>query len=1163
MKRILLLSLLCVLGLAGLRAQIPDGSMAPDFTATDIDGNSHHLYDLLDAGKTVFLDVSATWCGPCWNYHNSHAFKNLWEQYGPDGTDEAYCFYIEGDPSTNTACLYGPSGCIGGTQGDWVTGTPYPIIDDHTIANAYQISYYPTIFCICPDDKKVYEAGQLSAAGLWAFRNSHCAPPPLLYSLASTTDAICFGSYTGSINIDVSGGNNQFSFSWSNGATTQNLSNIQAGTYTVTITSGNQSIVSDPIDVFDPSSPLSAEVIDIQPVGCNGITGSITITGVGGWDYDYSYLWSNGQNAETAYGLNVGTYKATVTDGLGCTTVISQTMSPPVYPVALIATPDEITCLENTVQLDATQSDSGDDFSLQWFATSGGHILSGDNTLTPIVDSAGNYTLQITNNISTCKSYANASVSANIVTPNANAGPSGFVSCPVPLDTLSGSGSNGSNYSYSWSGVNIISGGATLHPVVGAPGVYTLEVTNTANGCTKTSATMVEGLNSDPNISTIPASITCLADSAILSTTTNAVGPTFDWIGPNGFSSQEQSPTVFEAGTYSVLVQDTITGCMGDSSTIVVLDTEAPDVTINASQFTCLMDSAFVMATTPDTNAVFAWTGPNGFKSNASSFVVYETGDYLLVVSDPDNGCTGSIVTTIESNTNPPAASAETPENLNCNASQVELDGSGSAQGANISYNWTTTDGNIVSGADTQNPTVDAVGTYLLLVTDTESGCTATASTELEQNQAVLANITQQSDVLCFGGSTGSATVSGAGGDGDYSYHWNNGADTPELNNVPAGNYLVTLTDGDGCSATTSVAITQPSMLVANASATNQTMNGVNDGTATANPAGGTMPYTYTWSNGEMTQSISNLAPGTYTVSIEDSNGCKTIKSVTVNSFDCTLSADISGTDLTCFGAANGTADVSYSGGTDPITYLWSNGETTAAIAGLVAGIYTVEIVDANNCPASLNIEITEPNQLLANATSTSETSSGANNGTASANPTGGNGNFMYAWSTGETTQNISGLPPGTYTVVVTDQNGCSTSQSVIVNSFTCAISASSIISHVQCADGNNGSVSLNISGGATPLTYEWSNGESTQTISNLVAGTYTAIITDANQCQTETVATVLEPLPLGPWDINVQNPVCAEDETGSAAVSTEEVLCHTTSYGAMEQLETPLRMLP
>lgn len=147
-------------------AQLPNGSIAPNFTATDINGNTVTLYDILDAGKPVVMDVSATWCGPCWAYHNTHALEDLYADHGPSGDDRVRVLFIEGDPATNTNCLYGASGCNSTTQGNWVAGTPYPIIDDSNIADAYEIGYFPTIYLICPN-RVVTEIGQKSAAVLW------------------------------------------------------------------------------------------------------------------------------------------------------------------------------------------------------------------------------------------------------------------------------------------------------------------------------------------------------------------------------------------------------------------------------------------------------------------------------------------------------------------------------------------------------------------------------------------------------------------------------------------------------------------------------------------------------------------------------------------------------------------------------------------------------------------------------------------------------------------------------------------------------------------------------------------------------------------------------------------------------------------------------------
>ncbi len=160
-----LILICCAAGLLA-HAQLPNGANAPNFVATDISGQAHNLYEVLATNKIVLLEVSATWCPPCWAYHQSKAMQNFYAAHGPAGDDKARVFWIEGDPNTNLACLYGQAGCNNSSPGNYVEGTPYPIINSSAIANAFQVNYYPTIFVICPN-KKAYEIDPLSAADLW------------------------------------------------------------------------------------------------------------------------------------------------------------------------------------------------------------------------------------------------------------------------------------------------------------------------------------------------------------------------------------------------------------------------------------------------------------------------------------------------------------------------------------------------------------------------------------------------------------------------------------------------------------------------------------------------------------------------------------------------------------------------------------------------------------------------------------------------------------------------------------------------------------------------------------------------------------------------------------------------------------------------------------
>ena len=1134
------LALLIVLWAFSLNAQMPNGSTCPNFTGTDLDGNQWTLYDLLDANKTVYIEVSATWCGPCWAYHQAGHLKNLWNAYGPPGTDEAFVLFIEGDANTNTACLYGPAGCVGGTQGDWVTGTPFPIIDDHNIRTLLQVSFYPTIYMVCPADKKIYHLGQQNMNGLWNARTNFCPEPVVNVSVVNIKNTRCYGSSTGAVTISMTGGTPPYTYNWSNGATTQNLNNVPAGTYTCTVTSSNGWMgVSDPAIVEDPPAPIEVETIEVQPLGCNGIPGTITVSASGGWG-GHLYAWSNGQTGETINGFSQGNYTVTVTDSEGCTKKHTAFIPGPVLPVASIAPPPIITCLVPTPQLDATASSQGNEFSYQWFANNGGNIIAGETTLTPTISSAGNYTLRVTNNDNTCQVFSTVAVTSNQSFPGAEAGPNGEVTCAQPSLNLSGDAPVGPQYAYQWTAINggnIVSGASTLNPEVNAGGAYILAVANTDNGCVSYDTASVTANTTPPSVMLEAEELTCAVSEIAIQLTTNAQNATFEWTGPNGFESEQQNPTVSEPGEYAVSVLNEANGCISADTIEVSLNNTPPGANATGGTLTCVVNSLALGASANSPNAVYAWEGPNGFESAEQNPSVNLAGVYTLTVNDTLNGCVSLAEAEVILDDVAPEAQAQPLGTLNCNDLQVEISGQGSSQGQQFVYAWTTENGNIVSGENTLNPIVDAPGDYVLLITNNDNGCTSTTSATVVQDDPVTLSLQTLNGASCFGYADGSAAVLGAGGSGALSYAWSNGVQTPEATNLSAGVYQVTVTDAEDCSATINVNIPEPDLLVANAQATAETANGANDGTASAAPTGGSPDYAYLWSNGETTEEIANLAPGVYTVTVTDANGCSAVQSVTVNSFNCALQANFSQINVSCFGNADGSAEITLIGANEPVEITWSNGQEGPIATGLAAGTYSAEILDASGCPSVVTVLITQPAELQTNASATAETANGANDGTATALPVGGSGGYTYLWSNGAETPQISGLQPGVYTVTVTDANGCSDTQSVTVSAFGCAMQVTNTLEQPQCHDAC-GKISLQITGANLPYTIVWSNGHNGLQLNCVNTGEFCVTVVDNFGCEYQECWQVEAPPALVMEEVELTRPECPGSADGALSIT-------------------------
>ncbi|MCF8275730.1 MAG: gliding motility-associated C-terminal domain-containing protein, partial [Flavobacteriales bacterium] len=292
-------------------------------------------------------------------------------------------------------------------------------------------------------------------------------------------------------------------------------------------------------------------------------------------------------------------------------------------------------------------------------------------------------------------------------------------------------------------------------------------------------------------------------------------------------------------------------------------------------------------------------------------------------------------------------------------------------------------------------------------------------------------------DSGCNGAGTGTASVSVTGGEAPYTYAWSNGGTTAIISGLTAGTYSVTVTDANGCTDDCTATVGQPSGLSVTCSATDVDCNGNATGTATANPTGGTLPYSYAWSNGGTTASISGLAAGAYDLTITDANGCTATCSSTVSENDA-LTADATSTNPVCNGATTGTAEVAVGGGDGVYTYAWSNGETTASVSGLAAGAYSVVVTDGNGCEETANVSITEPSELIATCTPVNGDCSNGNAASASVAIDGGVEPYTVLWSTGASTLSINNLQAGSYDLTVTDANGCEVTCTAVVTVTPC-----------------------------------------------------------------------------------------------------------------------------
>ncbi len=920
------------------------------------------------------------------------------------------------------------------------------------------------------------------ANGCTATRSFTITQPPALTASALAVAATC-GNNNGSITVTAGGGSPNYTYTWNpNVSATNTATNLAPGNYSIQVTDANgcTALVTATVS---PSSAIAATNA-VTNILCFGGTGSATVT-VTGNNGNVTYVWNpNVSNTNTASNLVAGSYTCTATDAQGCSVQQTITIT---QPPQLTSTGSQVNVLCNgqcTGSATVNPSGGSPGYTYAW-APSGGNAATASNLC------AGTYTCTITdiNGCTATRSFTITQPPALTASALAVAATCGNNNGSITVTAGGGS----PNYTYTWN-PNV---SATNTATNLAPGNYNIQVTD-ANGCTALVTATVSPSSAIAATNAV-TNILCFGGtgSATVTVTGNNGNVTYVW-NPNVSNTNTASNLV--AGSYTC----TATDAQGCSVQQTITITQPPQLTatsssINVACFGGNTGSASVVASGGVGAYQYNWQPSGGNSATASNLII---GQYSCTITDA-NGCT----TTQSFNITQPPAITLTPAVVNTTCGNANGSITVTPGGGSPGFVWTWNP-NIGNTATVSNL---LAGSYTCTATD-QNGCSLTITVTLTNAGSPTAQMASSTNVSCFGGNDGSATVNVVGGSGPYTYVWSSGGNAATENNLTQGQYTVTVTDANSCSDTAVVTITEPTQLTAASSQVDVLCFGNTTGSATITPSGGTPNYSYLWNTNGVGSTESNLVAGNYSCVVTDANGCTATSTYTITE-PPVLTATASQVDVMCFGANTGSATATAAGGTPNYTYLWNTNGVGSTESNLIAGNYSCVVSDANGCTTTLTYVITEPPGMTLAMSSTDE-NCGQSNGTVGVIASGGNPNYQYLWQPGNLAQqNGSGLPANTYAVTVTDANGCTATDSVTVANLSGVNLAIVSSSNATCFGDCNGSATVLASGGNNPTySYVWSSGGNAATENGLCVGNYSCVVTDGDGCTATSNVVILQP---------------------------------------------------
>jgi len=959
-------------------------------------------------------------------------------------------------------------------------------------------------------------------------------PDELVILDVEANDLLChYDTDNGWATVNFTGGTSPYIFTWTDdlsnnlGVNNSTITDLTPGTYNIRIDDINGCPYADQDFVIGSPDPLNL-IINIDSVNCfGGNDGEISIN-VNGGTGDYDYEWfPTVSDTNIATGLSTGSYYVIITDQNSCTIDTLMSVGQPSMALTMDITQSEsILCYgENTAELTVEIIGGTPSYVLQWttLVNSGVEPISGPGIINIDELYAGDYNIILTDSRG-CETEHSISITEpeELIITSLNT-----YDLPCSYDVNTGAASVGhsggtSSFTYSWQDEFFNDLGNNNDSIYGlSPGNYSIEIIDN-NGCSVNISSFTINVPDEITIIADIDSVSCFGgdDGRIELLVTGGTGNySYSW---NPYISDNNIADNLATGEYFLTITDE-NYCLSDTVFSIGQPDEEILLSVNQTEFIlCNGDSSAVLSidlsggTTP---YILEWSN-NQMQTDILNFDgegIYEienliAGDYIIQLTD-NRGCSTEDSITITQ-----------PEDIDyifdniIEASCFGYDDASvsiTASGGNgqLSFLW---DDMIIPTMDTIYMNIES-GWHYVTITD-ENLCQKTDSVYIGQPEEIIIHMTDSLLLACYGDSNATTSVTISGGSPDYTVMWlNEFYDTittgPFIDGLSAGYYFISVIDSQNCLSIDTLNVFEPDELTTIMSRNNPSCYGYNDGQAWVTATGGTSPYSYIWpETGSLSDSSFNLPDGLYFVTVTDNNMCQAIDSVLIEQPD-SISVVDNTTHVDC-DSHMGSSVISVSGGTPTYTYQWSTGDNQPSIFNLVGGFHTVTVTDSNSCTLEYEIEVPVEGSIYVEINQTANILCHGDVTAALDVAVMGHSPFNYIWTEFPflDTSAIYNLPPGEYHVLVTDAWNC---QGVDIYNVTQPepISVHFDYGDVQCLGQSNGWARAMAYGGTGSLSVRWTHNNSTSAfISNLAAGTYEVVVTDANECETSASISISEP---------------------------------------------------